>query len=479
MNVLSVASEIYPLIKTGGLADVVGALPLALKAHGVATKTLVPGYPAVMSKISNPVTVLVLADLFGETATVLAAEHEGLDILVLDVPAFFDRPGGPYVDQAGLDYPDNWRRFAALSKVGAEIANGALPDWRPDLVHVHDWQAALVPVFLRYQLQPEIPSLLTIHNIAFQGQFSAIHFGALGLPTHAYYEALEYYGTLSYLKAGLRTSHAISTVSPSYAEEILTPEFGMGMEGIIASRADSLYGIVNGIDAITWNPAGDPLIAATYAGGTLKRRQANRQSLCAYFGLDQDDGPIFSVVSRLTWQKGMDVVAEIADEIVAMGGKLAILGAGDAELEAALMAAAMRNPGRVGMTIGYNEPLSHLMQAGADALLVPSRFEPCGLTQLYALRYGCIPVVARTGGLNDTVINANEVAIAANVATGVQFSPVTAEGLRQAVRRVIRLYSDQKLWSAMQKQGMKSDVSWGRSAVRYHELYGSLLSKGN
>lgn len=479
MDVLSVTSELYPLIKTGGLADVAGALPLALKAHGVTTKTLVPGYPVVMKAIGKAVKVLDYTDLLGESAAVLEVEHGGLSILVLDAPAYFDRPGGPYVDENGVDYPDNWKRFAALSRVGADIAGGAIADWRPDLVHLHDWQAALTPVYMRYDPTPEVPSIFTIHNIAFQGNFSTGIFPGLRLPSHAYWESLEYYGGLSFMKAGLRTAHAISTVSPSYAEEILTPEFGMGMQGLIASRANDLYGIINGIDAVTWNPATDPMITETYSTATLKRRGASRRALCTHFGLDEDDGPIFCIISRLTWQKGMDIVVEVADEIAAMGGKLAILGGGDTGLETALMAAANRNPGRIGMTIGYNEPLSHLMQAGADALLVPSRFEPCGLTQLYALRYGCIPVVARTGGLNDTIINANEVALAANVATGLQFSPVTAEGLRHALRRTFRLFSDRRLWSAMQRQGMKSDVSWGRSGARYADLYASLLSKGH
>ncbi|QRM49493.1 glycogen synthase GlgA [Rhizobium sp. BG6] len=479
MKVLSVSSEVFPLIKTGGLADVAGALPIALKQFGVETKTLMPGYPAVMKAIRNPVVRLQFDDLLGETATILEVEHEGLDILVLDAPAYYDRTGGPYLDPTGKDYPDNWRRFAALSLAGAEIAAGLMPGWRPDLVHTHDWQAAMTSVFMRYNPTPELPSVLTIHNIAFQGQFGADIFSGLRLPPHAFAtESIEYYGNIGFLKGGLQTAHAITTVSPSYAAEILTPEFGMGLQGVIASRVDSLHGIVNGIDADIWNPATDPVVHTHYTASTLKSRLENRTAVAEFFGLHQDNAPIFCIVSRLTWQKGMDVVAATADQIVEMGGKLAILGSGDAALEGALLAAAARHPGRIGVSIGYNEPMSHLMQAGCDAIIIPSRFEPCGLTQLYGLRYGCVPIVARTGGLNDTVIDANHAALAAKVATGIQFSPVTASGLLQAIRRALHLYADQKVWTQLQKQGMKSDVSWEKSAERYAALYSSLAPKG-
>jgi starch synthase len=478
MKVLSVASELYPLIKTGGLADVAGALPLALAAHAIETKTLIPGYPAVMKAIKKPKKVHQFDNLLGEHVTLIEVNHDGLDILVLDCPALYERSGGPYVDGNARDYPDNWKRFAVLSKAGAEIAAGILPGFEPDLVHVHDWQGALTPVYMRYAEAPEKPSLMTIHNIAFQGQFFAELFPYLELPPHAYTEALEYYGTLSYLKSGLVTAHAVSTVSPSYAEEILTHEFGMGLEGLIAGRSDDLYGIVNGIDADVWNPANDDLLASNYSATTLKKRPVNKTALIKRFGLDSDDGPLFCVISRLTWQKGLDLLSEVIDEFVESGAKLAILGSGDSAIEASLQAAASRHRGRIAMVLGYDEKLSHLMQAGADVILVPSRFEPCGLTQLYALRYGCVPLVARTGGLADTVIDANEAAISAGVATGIQFAPVTAEALRRAIRRTIRLYQDQKLWSQMQKQGMKSDVSWDRSAALYADLYQRLVSKG-
>jgi starch synthase len=323
-----------------------------------------------------------------------------------------------------------------------------------------------------------VPSIVTVHNIAVQGQFGRDIFADLRLPDHAFaMDGIEYYGDVGYLKGGLQSATAITTVSPSYARDILQPNFGMGLEGVIAAREDDLHGIVNGIDVETWNPEADPLIASTYGPATLRSRAHNREAVCRHFQLDRDDGPIFCIISRLTWQKGMDLLPEVVDDIVRHGGKLAVLGSGDSALEGALLSASTRHRGRIGMTIGYNEPLSHLLQAGADAILVPSRFEPCGLTQLYALRYGCVPVVAHTGGLADTVIDANHAAIQAKCATGVQFSPISVEGLTQAIHRTFRLYADKKLWTQIQKQGMKADVSWIRSAARYADLYSSLISR--
>jgi len=480
MNVLSVASEVYPLIKTGGLADVVGALPAALVPHGVKTRTLVPGYPAVLQKLKKKKKVGSFANLFGNPATILAAEVDGLDLLVLDQAALYARDGGPYVDATGRDYVDNFRRFAALSLAAAEIAGGdVVSGWKPDIVHAHDWQTALTPVYMHFGSAAATPTVMTIHNIAFQGQFGASVFPELALPPEAFsMQFVEYYGDVGFLKGGLQTANAVTTVSPSYAQEILTPEFGMGLEGLLKSRVADLSGIVNGIDADIWDPQTDPHIAQHFSATTLKQRAGNRRALEERFGLEKGNGPIFCVVSRLTWQKGMDLVAEVADEIVAMGGKLVVLGSGDAALEGALLAAASRHRGHIGMVTGYNEPLSHLMQAGSDAILIPSRFEPCGLTQLYGLRYGCVPVVARTGGLADTIIDANEAGLAAKVATGFQFAPVNADGLRLAIRRVLRAYSEPKVWAKIQTQGMKSDVSWATSADRYVSLYSGLLGKG-
>ena len=478
MNVLSVTPEIYPLIKTGGLADVAGALPLALAGKGVAMRTLVPGYPAVMGAFKKKKAVLAYTDLQGGKASVHAAEIAGLDILVLDAPHLFERPGGPYGDAAGADWQDNWRRFAALGRVGADIAAGAIAGYVPDIVHAHDWQSAMTPAYMRYGKAAGTPSVVTVHNLAFQGQFAAGIFDGLGLPPQAMsIDGVEYYGGVGFLKAGLQAASAITTVSPTYAQEIRTPEFGMGLDGLITQRAGDLYGIVHGIDVEVWNPASDPHLAASYTARTLKARGANKRAVEERFSLQGDQSPLVCVVSRLTWQKGIDLLAAAVDDLVAVGVRLAVLGAGDAGLEGMLLAAAARHRGRVGVVIGYNEGLSHLMQGGADAIVIPSRFEPCGLTQLYGLRYGCVPAVARTGGLADTVIDANEAALSAGVATGFQFAPNDGAALLHAMRRLHEAYRDPVMWAAIQRQGMKADVSWDQSAEKYVALYAKLLSK--
>lgn len=480
MQVLSVASEVYPLVKTGGLADVAGALPLALGKQGVAVKTLMPGYPAVMRIAGNAILRRTFPDLLGTEARILEIEYQGLDLLILDCPELFDRDGGPYLDVTGKDYPDNWKRFATLSKAGAIIAQQGLSGdpggWKPDLVHVHDWQAAMVPAFMRYANEPEVPSLLTIHNIAFQGIFGADIFPGLELPPHAFsIDGVEYFGNVGFLKAGLQASWAISTVSPSYAEEILTPEYGMGLEGLLQYRASDLAGIVNGIDTDVWNPQTDRMLAASYSAAALNTRATNKRLVAERFALEPGDGPLFCVVSRLTEQKGMDLLAASIDDLVVQGARLAVLGSGDKLLEDTFHAAATRHPGKVGLIAAYDEPLSHMMQAGCDAIVIPSRFEPCGLTQLYGLRYGCVPIVSRVGGLNDTVIDASHAGLASGAATGISFGPVTAENLSRSLRRAIRLYKDQNVWTGMQKQGMKSDVSWSSSAALYADLFSEIL----
>ncbi len=475
MKVLSVASEVFPLIKTGGLADVAGALPLALARHGVVTRTLLPGYPQVMDKIGKAASLASFKSLLGVKADIRAATYDGLDLYVLDAPELYARDGGPYGDKSGADYPDNWRRFAAFSKAAAEIAHGAADGFAADIIHAHDWQAGLALAYLRYDKRVPPPSIMTVHNLAFQGQFPSAIFGELELPAHAMaVDGVEYYGGVGYLKGGLQAATVITTVSPTYAQEIRTPEFGMGLDGLINLRAHDLHGIVNGIDTDIWNPETDKHLAATYTAATLDKRAANRAALQERMGLAPDDAPIFCVVSRLTWQKGMDVLCDGVDDLVARGGRLAVLGSGDKAMEGALLAAAARHRGKVAIVTGYDEPLSHLMQGGADAILIPSRFEPCGLTQLYGLRYGCIPVVTHTGGLADTIIDANTAATGAGVATGIQFSPLNKATLSHAIGRTIALHRDRKAWRAMQQQGMRADVSWDVSAARYAELYTSL-----
>jgi starch synthase len=479
VQVLAVAAEIHPLIKTGGLADVAGAMPAALKRRGVAIRTLVPGYPAVMRTLKRAETAHAWEDRFGGPARLLTATVAGLKLFVLDAPHLYDRPGGPYADEGGADFGDNARRFAALARTGADLGLGLLPAYAPDIVHAHDWQAGLTAAYLSYAERPRPGTVMTVHNLAFQGQFDRGLLASLGLPQRAFsHEGVEYYGDIGFLKAGLALSDRITTVSPSYAAEICTSEAGMGLDGLLRWRADRLTGILNGIDVETWNPAADPLIEAPFEASDLSGRALDTAALRRRFGLaEHADGPLFAVVSRLSWQKGLDLLLEALPTLMAEGGQLALLGAGDAHLQAGFAAAAAAHPGRIGCVFGYDEALAHQIQAGADALLVPSRFEPCGLTQLCALRYGAVPVVARVGGLADTVIDAGPMALAAGAGTGVQFAPVNGPMLESALRRAARLFRDRPAWRRLQANGMAADVSWTEPAKAYARLYGELIAE--
>ena len=487
-RVLSVASEAVPLVKTGGLADVVGALPGALAPHGAALTTLLPGFPAVLATLGKKPKVLHKWDsLLGEPARLLSGTlggtGSGHPLLVVDAPSLFAREGGPYGDATGRDWRDNWRRFAAFGRAAADLAGGAVKGLAFDLVHAHDWQAAMTLAYMRFApvsagagTGAALPSVITIHNMAFQGHYGADIFAGLELPPYAFaIDGVEYHGGISFLKAGLAAASAITTVSPTYAREIREPGFGMGLEGLIRGREADVSGIVNGIDPAVWNPTADAALPATYTAKTLTRRAANTLALEAEFGLTPGNGPIFVVISRLTWQKGMDVLLEAADHLVGIGGRLALLGSGDAALESGFHAAAARHPGRIAVRIGYDEALSHRMLGGGDAILVPSRFEPCGLTQLYGLAYGCVPVVSRTGGLADTVIDANLAARLAGVATGVQFEGVRYQTLADALTRTVHLYHQRDAWRSLQRAGMKADFAWERSGQAYADLYGNLV----
>lgn len=474
MQVLSVTSEVYPLVKTGGLADVTGALPGALKSLGVEMRTLVPGYPAVMAALENPVTVHTFQNLMGGPATLLSGMAKGLDVFVLDAPHLFNRAGNPYLGPDGKDWPDNAQRYAALSEVAADLARGALGSYKADILHLHDWQTALAAVYVRYRGGPK--TVITVHNIAFQGQFPAGYFNVLNLPPQAFaIDGVEFYGNVSFLKGGLATATAITTVSPTYASEICTADYGMGLQGLLQSRRTALSGIVNGIDTDVWNPATDKALAANFSAKDSTNRMANKRAIEKRFGLETGDGIIHGVVSRLTWQKGLDIFASLLDWLAGTGARLALIGTGEAAIETAVMQAASRHPSRIGVVTAYDENLSHLVQGGCDTMLVPSRFEPCGLTQLYGLRYGCVPVVARTGGLADTIIDANDAALAAGVATGIQFSPVDGITLQNALARTHMLYENKAIWKNIQSRGMATDVSWDRSAAAYASLYKTVL----
>jgi starch synthase len=480
VEVLSVASEVFPLLKTGGLADVAGALPEALKAQGVRMRTMVPGYPAVMKAVRRGKAVHSFDALFGAKARIVQARAEGLDLLVLDAPHLFDRPGGPYVAPDGKDWPDNALRFAALSRAAADVGLAAIPGYRPDVVHCHDWQTGLAPAYLQYDDAARRPrTVMTVHNLAFQGQFGRDLLEPLGFPARAFTaDGLEYYGDIGFLKAGLRLADSITTVSPGYAAEICTPEGGMGLDGLLRGRAERLSGILNGIDVENWNPGNDSQLAATFSPEDVSPRGVNKAELQRRFGLDVDPrAPLFFVVSRLSWQKGLDLLLAALPTLLAEGGQLAVLGTGDAALQAGFNTAQRTHLGRIACMFEYDEGLAHLMQGGGDALIAPSRFEPCGLTQLAALRYGAVPVVSRVGGLADTVIDASPMAIAAGSATGFQFAPVQVEMLEAAIRRAAALYRQPGLWRRLQLNGMATDVSWTEPARAYADLYRQLLSE--
>lgn len=467
---LFVVSECAPLVKTGGLADVAGALPGALAAHGVGVRVLLPGYRTVMRQIGRRTTVARYAELFGGAAELIACQVAGLDLMILDAPHLYDREGAIYGDATGRDWPDNAERFAALCKVGAMIAAQGVDDWRPDIVHGHDWQAGLTPEYMR-ALGVDVPFVFTVHNIAFHGNAPASKLRTLGLdPARFNADHFEFWGQISALKAGLVGAARINTVSQTYAEELLTPEFGIGMDGVLRARQADLRGIVNGIDLDAWNPETDPNILPykTAAG-----KAANKKALQKTFGLGPSDGPLCVLVSRLTEQKGIDLLLAALPALLDRGGQLALLGSGDPKLEVALLEAADRHES-LSVKIGYDEALSHQMMAGGDAILVPSRFEPCGLTQLYGLRYGTLPLVALTGGLADTVIHASPAALARGVATGLQFFPVNAQALSNAFVRLVDLYRDSKVWKAMQRNAMKQPVGWETSAAAYKDIYDSL-----
>ncbi len=475
LRVLSVASEIYPLIKTGGLADVAGALPVALADCGVAVKTLVPGYPDVLKAVPAAETLLEHRDFFGGPARLLGGTYQGLELLVLDAPHLFARPGNPYLGPDGKDWPDNAVRFAALSRMAADIGLGAIAPLVPDIVHAHDWQAALAPVFLHYHWGPRPGTVMTVHNLAYQGLFPYETLASIGLPPDSFnVHGMEYYGQVGYLKGGLQFADRITTVSPTYAREIQTDEHGMGLGGLLRERAAVLSGILNGIDISVWNPATDPDIAAHYSADALSQRAANKLALQQRFGLDpRPDAPLLGVISRLSPQKGLDLLLASLDTILSEGMQLALLGSGDKNLQDSYAAAAKAHPGRIGVVIGYDEALAHLIQAGSDALVVPSRFEPCGLTQLCALRYGAVPIVARVGGLEDTVRDAAE---GGAQATGFKFAPVTVDGLSGALRRASITFHDKPAWQRLQHNGMTADVSWRNRASRYAELYHDILA---
>ncbi|AJE47780.1 glycogen synthase GlgA [Celeribacter indicus] len=466
-RVLSVTSECVPLVKTGGLADVAGALPGALVEHGVEMRTLLPGYRPVLAARPDAPVVFDIPDLFGGPASIRSARLGRTVLYILDAPHLFDRDGSLYLGPDGYDWPDNPQRFAALSLAAAMVAAYGIEDWFPEILHLHDWQAGFTPVYLRELGAAErVKTLMTIHNIAFQGCSPGDTVGALGLPPQGFTQSgFEYWGQVSALKAGIVGATKVSTVSPTYAQELMTPEFGMGMEGVLAGRAADFVGILNGIDEEVWSPP--------YRAPAAKKKL--KAALREELHLPESDGPLCVVVSRLTGQKGFDLLLEALPALIEQGGQLALLGSGDPWFEGAFRDAALTHPG-VSVRIGYDEEFARRLIEAGDAILLPSRFEPCGLTQLYALRYGTLPLVSLTGGLADTVINANAAALARGVATGLQFHPTTALALRQALTRLCTLYRDPALWAKMARNAMAQPVGWSASAAAYAALFAEMTA---
>ena len=480
MNILFASSELYPLIKTGGLADVSGQLPRALRSHGVNIRVILPGYRAVLQQLRSVKTIASLT--INQHSVTLQETHipnSQVKLWLVDCPALFDRPYGPYQDQHGNDWPDNAERFGVFAKTICAIALGATNiDWQADIVHCNDWQTGLVPALLQ-QHSPRPASVFSIHNLAYQGLFTQQEFIQLRLPNALWnHHALEFYGQLSFIKGGLVFADEINTVSPRYAQEIQTPTFGCGLEELLQHRANNLHGILNGIDTKAWNPNTDANIAQTYNKRSLAQKSRNKIAAQAAFDLPQDAATATVVmVGRLTEQKGVDLVLEALPQIRQLPVQLLILGTGTKTFEAQLKTAAAQYPEQLSVMIDYNETLAHLLIAGADLFLMPSRFEPCGLTQLYSLRYGTVPIVRNVGGLVNTV-SAAKVSDKKITGTGIVVPEDTPSALLAGLFRALTLYYFKPdLWRQLQLNGMQQDFSWKRNALGYVELYERLLAK--
>jgi starch synthase len=456
---LHVTPECAPMTKTGGLGDVSAALPEALRAAGVDALTLLPGYPAVLDHVGKAREAAKL-ELLGFACRLLRADP----FLVLDCPALYVRDGGPYQMPDGRDWDDNPVRFGVLSRAAALLGGARTPlDWQPQVLHCHDWPSGLAPAYLRGEAG-RAASVITIHNVAFQGNYDAALLSRLELPPSAYsIDGVEFYGRLSFLKGGIAYADAVTTVSPTYAHEIQTPELGFGLDGLLRHRRGALTGILNGIDTRTWDPANDPRIVQRYDARSLELKAANKVALQKRMGLDTDARvPVLGVVSRFTHQKGIDLVAAAAEELVAAPAQLAIVGQGERALQEAMAAIAARHLGRIALEVAFDEDLAHAIEAGADLFLMPSRYEPCGLNQMYSQRYGTPPVARATGGLADTVTDG---------VTGFLFAEAERAALVAAVRRALAAYADAARWSSIQRAGMARDFSWSAAARRYAALY--------
>ncbi|MCG7915579.1 MAG: glycogen synthase GlgA, partial [Candidatus Thiodiazotropha weberae] len=471
MKILYASSEVAPLIKTGGLADVAGSLPAALNHIGMDCRLIVPGYPQVLAKADNLQKVSEL-QVDGSTVTLLQGEcgpHQ-VPMYVVDAPRWFDRPGNPYLTPEGYNWPDNADRFMLFCQVAVLVAlDRAGLDWQPEVVHANDWQTGLIAPLLQPEEQRPA-TLFTIHNLAYQGLFDWATFLRLGLDKSLWtHHALEFHDQLSFIKGGIALSDRVNTVSPTYAEEIKTAEFGYGLEGLLQYRASHFSGVLNGIDYHQWDPLNDPHIDTPYSIDSFPAKRNNKLALQREFGLPEDEYiPLFGYVGRLVDQKGVDLILQVLPGLMDSGAQLVLLGSGDHSLQSALEKISNRYHSRVGITIGYDEGLSHRIEAGSDCFLMPSRFEPCGLNQMYSLRYGTVPIVRRTGGLADSVVDVTPHTLANGTATGFVFDNADGSSLWGAIEHAINFYrrsgSD---WDILAMTGMQQDLSWEASAQHY------------
>jgi starch synthase len=488
MKVLHVAAEVFPLIKTGGLADVVGALPQALIAEGADARLLLPGLPAITDAVLHQKKICDLGSVFGAVNVSLwlgQMPQSKVKVYVVRAPYLYAREGGPYQAADGSEWSDNLQRFGLLGWVGAHLGAGDLdPEWTPHVLHAHDWHAAMACAYVAAHPARRVATVYTIHNLAYQGLFAMADFHMLGLPSRLLASSgLEFHNQLCLMKAGLKFADRVTTVSPTYAAEIATPEFGCGLDGVIRGRGTDVSGILNGVDGAVWNPQTDAGLAHRYSRSDTRGKAECKRQLQADLGLDVSaKAPVFAVVSRLSSQKGLDLVLASLPALLRSGAQLVVQGSGDPLLEAAFLAAARQHPQQVAVRIGYDESWAHKLIAGADVMLVPSRFEPCGLTQLYALRYGTLPLVRRVGGLADTVVNAAALSAAGlsqEGATGFVFDDATASALQTEIARALGYFEQPVLWTALMQQAMAQDFSWQQPARDYMALYRGIGIKAN
>ena len=472
LKLLFATPECAPLVKTGGLGDVSAALPAALMEQGVDVRVLLPGYTAVLDQVKSAMEIARLEVLGHDVRLLESKLPSGVPLWVASCPALYSRGGGPYQADDGGDWDDNAVRFGVLSKLAAILGSSDSPvSWRPDVVHCNDWPTALVPVYLRDVPAPRAASLITIHNLAFQGVFERTQVARIALPAWAHgVDGLEFYGRLSFLKGGLLFADAINTVSPTYAKEIQGDALGFGLDGVLRMRSDRLYGVLNGIDTVMWNPQFDGLIPSRYGPLTVDQKRANRKTLRVRMGLEvASERPIAGMVTRLTHQKGIDLLTAAANEIVEMGWQVAVVGTGDRDLVGRLESAQARHAGNFAVWIGFDEGLAHLIEDGSDVFLMPSRFEPCGMNQMYSQRYGTPPIVNATGGLVDTVIESPSAE-----QTGFLMKDATHGELIDACRRALDAMKDPKGWRAIQLHGMARDFGWEPAARKYREIYNQI-----